>query len=84
MKFLYLYDENKSYELLIFVNLYQHGKSHFIPPFHSSDTINFRVSSHDWPHPFLTMPTPRIPNHLSINMNLYQHAKYQLNTSIDS
>ena len=26
--------------------------------------VNFRVPSHDWPHPFLTTPTPKIPFNL--------------------
>ena len=46
-------------QLLIFVNLYQHAKNQFIPSVHSSDTVNFKVPSHDWPHSFLTMPTPK-------------------------
>ena len=44
---------------------------------HSSDTVNFKVPSNDWPHPFLTMPAPKIFNHLLICLNLYQHAKNQ-------
>ena len=51
---------------------------------HSSNTVNFRLLSHDWPHPFLTMPTPKIFNHLLIRMNLYQHAKNQLIPSVHS
>ena len=45
--------------LFAFLNLYQHAKNQFIPSVHSSETANFRVRSHDWPHPFLTMPTPK-------------------------
>ena len=40
--------------------------------------VNFRVPSHDWLHPFLTTPTPKIFNVLLTCMNLYQHAKNQL------
>ena len=55
------------------MNLYQHAKIQFIP---SSDTVNFKVSSLDWPHPFLTMPTPK--TFKLIFMKLYQHAKNKL------
>ena len=41
----------------------------------SSDTVNFRVPSPDWLHPFLTIFTPKIFNHLLICVELYQHAK---------
>ena len=57
------------------MNLDQHAKNQFIPFVHSSDRVNFRVPSHDWPHAFLTKPTPNI---LLTCMNLYQHAKNQL------
>ena len=60
-------------QLLIFVNLYQHAKSQFIPSVHSSDTVNFKVPLLDWPHLFLTMPTPK--TFKLIFMNLYEHAK---------
>ena len=60
------------------MNLHQHPKNQFIPIVHSSDRVHFRVSSHDWPHPFLTTPTPKIFNVLLTCMNLYQHAKNQL------
>ena len=60
-------------QLLIFVNLYQHAKNQFIPSLHSSDTVNFKVHSHDWPHPLLTMPTPE--TFKLIFMILYQHAE---------
>ena len=49
-----------------------------IPSVISSDMVSFRVLSPDWPDPFLTMPTPKIFNHLLICINLYQHAKNQL------
>ena len=39
---------------LIFVHLCQHAKNQFIPFAHSSNKVNFRASSPDWPHPFLT------------------------------
>ena len=57
------------------MNLHEHAKNQFIPFVHSSDRVNFRVPSHDWPHAFLTKPTPNI---LLTCMNLYQHAKNQL------
>ena len=58
------------------MNLYQHAKNQFTPSVHFSDAINFKVSSHDWPHPFLTMATPKTFN--LICMKLYQHAKNKL------
>ena len=61
-----------------FCDLYQHVKNQFILFDHSVDIVNWKVPSHDWPHPFLTMPTTKIFNHLLICMNLYQHAKNQL------
>ena len=73
-------------QLLIFVNLYQHAKNQFIPSAHSSDTVNFKVPSHDWPHPFLTMPTPE--TFKLIFTKLYQYAKNKLiplfNSILDS
>ena len=54
------------------MNLHQHAKNQFA---HSSGRVNFILPSHDWPHPFLTTPTPT-------SMNLYQHAKNQLNLEI--
>ena len=39
--------------------------------------VNFRVPSHDWPHPFLTTPNHKIFNVLLICMNLHQHANNQ-------
>ena len=68
--------KKKNDQLLTFVNLYQHAKNQFIPSVHSSDTVNFKVPSHDWPHPFLTMPTPK--TFKLIFMKLYQHAKNKL------
>ena len=59
-------------QLLIFVNLYQHAENQFILSVHSSDTANFEVPSHDWPHPFLAMPNPK--TFKLIFMKLYQHA----------
>ena len=69
-------------QLLIFVNLYQHAKNQFIPSVHSSDTVNFKVPSHDWPHPFLTMPTPK--TFKLIFMKLYQYAKNKLISLVNS
>ena len=60
------------------MNLHQHAKNQFIPFVHSSNRVNFRVPSHDWPHPFLTTPTAKIFNVPLICMNLYQYAKNQL------
>ena len=58
------------------MNLYQHAKNQFIPSVYSSDTVNFKVPSHDGPHPFLTMPTPK--TFKLIFMKLYLHAKNKL------
>ena len=69
-------------QLLIFVNLYQHAQNQFIPSVRSSDTVNFRIPSHDWPHPFLTMPTPK--TFKSILMKLYQHVKNKLIPLVNS
>ena len=44
---------------LTVINLHEHVKNQFIPFVNSSDTVDFRVPSHDWPHPFLTTPTPK-------------------------
>ena len=71
-------------QLLIFVNLYLHAKTQFIPSVHSSDKFNFRVLSPGSQHPFLTMLTPKIFNHLLICVNLYQHAKNLLIPSAHS
>ena len=46
--------------------------------------FDLRVLLHDWPHPFLKMPTPNIFNHVLICMNLYQHVKNQLTSSVHS
>ena len=61
---------------MIFMNLYQHAKNQFILSVHSSDTINFQVPSHDWSHPFLTIPNPK--TFKLIFMKLHQHAKNKL------
>ena len=64
-------------QLLTFLNLYQHAKKQFIPSVHSSDTVNFiKAPSHDWPHLFLTMSTPK--TFKLIFMKLYQHANNTL------
>ena len=55
------------------MSLYQHAKNQFIPSIHSSDTVTFKVPSHDWRYPVLTMPTPKTFE--LIFMKLYQHAK---------
>ena len=48
---IYDHTHSKKYfdQLLMFVNLYQHAKSVILSA-HSSDTVNFRVSSPDLPH----------------------------------
>ena len=48
----------------------------------SEDTVNFRVPSPDWPHPFLMVLTPKIFNCLLVCVKLYQHAKNQLAPSV--
>ena len=40
--------------------MYKHAKNQFIPSVNSSVTVNFRILSSDQPHPFLTMPAPKI------------------------
>ena len=47
-------------------------------------TVNFRVLIPYLLHPFLTMLTPKLYNHLLIWVNLCQHAKNQFIPSIDS
>ena len=64
--------------------MYQHAKNQFIASVHSLVTINFRISSSDWQHPFLTMPNQKIFNQLLIFVNLYQHAKKEAVSSICS
>ena len=59
-------------------------KKSVISSVHSSDTVSFRDPLPGWPHPFLTMPTQKISNCISICMNLYQHAKNQLIPSVHS
>ena len=69
-------------QLFIFVNLYQHAKNQFISSVHSSDTVSFKVPSHDWPQPFLTMQAPK--TFKLIFMKLCQHAKNKLITFVNS
>ena len=64
--FLTTHNQHSLGQLLIFVNLYQQAKNHFILSVHFWVTVNFRVLSPDWKHPFLTMLTPNIFNHLLI------------------
>ena len=71
-------------QILIFVILYQHAENLFISYVHSLDKVNFRVLSPDWPHPYLTMPTPNIFNHCLICVKLYQHTKNHLTPSVHS
>ena len=63
--------------LLAFLNLHQHAKNQFIPSTHSWDRVNFRVLQPGWPHPSLTMPTPKFFDQLLIYVNLSQHVKNQ-------
>ena len=63
--------------VLVFLNLHQHAKNQFIPSTHSWDTVNFRVLQPGWPHPSLTMLTPKFFDQLLIYMNLYRHIKNQ-------
>ena len=44
---------------------------------HFWDTVSFKVSWPDWPHPFMTMPTQKKFDQLLISLNLYQYAKNQ-------
>ena len=61
-----------------FLNLLEHAKNQFIPSLHSWDTVNFRVPWPDRPHPFLTMPTQNLFDHILIYVNSYhQHTKNQ-------
>ena len=57
-------------------------KNQFTPSVHSSNTVNFKVPSQDWPHQFLTMQTPKTFN--LISMKLYQHAKNKLIPLVNS
>ena len=59
-------------------------KKQFIPSVHSTDTVKFRVQRPDWPHPFLTMSNQKIFNRPVIFVNLYQHAKKEVLSSIRS
>ena len=68
--------KKKKDQLLTFVNLYQHAKNQFIPSVHSSDTVTFKVPSHNWLHPFLIKPTPK--TFTLIFLKLYQHEKNKL------
>ena len=64
--------------------MYQHMQkiSLYILSVHSSDTVNFRVSSPDWPDSFFTMLTSEIFSRLLICVKLYQHAKNKLVPSV--
>ena len=69
-------------QLLMFVNQYQHAKNQFIPSVHSSDKFNFKVPSHDWQHPVLTIPTSKTVQ--LILMKFDQHAKNKLIPLVNS
>ena len=64
--------------------MYQHAKKQFIASVHCLVTINFRISSSDWQHQFLTMPNQKYFDQLFIFVNLYQHAKKEVVSSICS
>ena len=51
--------------------------------FQSSDTVNFRGASPDWPHPFLTMFILKMFNQLYVVVNLYQHGKNETGEMFD-
>ena len=53
------------------------AKNQFIPSTFPWDTVNFRVLWPDWPHQFLTTPTPKFFDQLLLYVNLYQHLKNQ-------
>ena len=53
----------------------------FIPSVHSSDTVNFRVLSPGWSHPFLHMPTQFYQIYqLSTFVNLFIQSAYSSDT----
>ena len=79
LTFDHAYSKKFFIQLSIFVNV-STCKNHFIPSVHSSDTVNFRALSRDWPHPFLTMLTPKIFNHLSICMKFLPVCKKSVNS----
>ena len=68
------------------MNLYNHTKNQFISSAHPSDTVNFRVSSPDRSHPFLTMPTsktlneflPACKNRLILYVHSWDTANFRL------
>ena len=74
----------KSLNFSSFLNFYQHAKNQHIPSVQSSDIVNFRVPSRDWPYPFLAMLISKIFNHLFISVNLCNHTKNQLILSVHS
>ena len=66
------------------MKLYQHIKNQFISFIFPWHTVNFRVLKTEWPHLFLTTPTPLFFNQLPFSMNMYQHAKNQVFSSFFS
>ena len=76
--------DKKSTIKKIFCEFVSTSKKSVLTSVLSSDTVNFRVPSLDWLHPFLNMSTPKTLNHLFICMNLYQHAKNDLIPSAHS
>ena len=59
-------------------------KNQIIQSVYFSDTVNYRVLPPDWPHPFLTMLTPKMFTHLLICAKLYQPEKNQLIPTVHS
>ena len=59
-------------------------KKKLIPFVHSLDIVNFKVQRPDWPHPFLILLNQKNSSQLLIFVNLYQHAKSEVDSSICS
>ena len=64
-------------QLSAFLNLYQHAKNQFISYVHFWDTVSFKVSWPDWPHPFIPCLPKKKFDQLLISLNLNQYAKNQ-------
>ena len=62
-------------QLLAFLILHQQVKNQFILSIHSWDTVNYRVSRPNQPHPFLSMPVQKCFDQILIYVILYQHCK---------
>ena len=55
-----------------------------VPSFLYWDTVNFRVYRPDWSHLFLTMTHQKLFNQILFFLNLYQHEKNEVASSICS